>query len=80
MDVHRAALHDVKAGCRIALVKQVFAPFQRLDQRGLRNRLQIHHGQAGEKLATAQRIDDGQFFEFGERGGHDKIQAVPRQK
>ena len=64
MDVHRAALHHVKSARRIAFVKKIIVLFQRLDDRDRRDVFQIRRRQTGEKLATSQRVDDGDLFQF----------------
>ena len=61
---------------RIAFVKKIFALLQRFHDRDFRDVFQIRRRQAGEKLAAPQRVDDGDFFEFGDGCGHDSIQAV----
>ena len=52
MDVHRAALDDVKPMRRIAFVEKIIILLQRLDDRDVRDVFQIRQRQPGEKLAT----------------------------
>ena len=80
MNVHSAALHDVKSVGGVAFVEKIIAFSQRLQNGDFGNRFQIRLGQAGEKLAAPQRVNDGDSFEFSQRNGHGSIQSISRQK
>jgi hypothetical protein len=54
MDVHRAALDDVKSRGYVAFMKEVIALFQRFDHRDFGNFFQVRLRQPGEKLTVSQ--------------------------
>ena len=62
MNVHRPALDDVKSLRRIAFTKKILISGERLDGGDGRKLAEIRLRQAGEKLATAQRVDDGEVL------------------
>jgi hypothetical protein len=65
MHIHRAALDHIKSARRIAFVKKVVTLFQRFHYGHIGDVYQVGRRQAGEKLAAAQRVDDGSCFEIG---------------
>src|SRR5215472_16166355 len=64
MNVHRAALDDVKAAGRVPFVKQVVPFLQRFDDSASGYFLEVRSGDAGEKLATAQSIYESSLSEL----------------
>src|SRR6266540_4595273 len=66
VDVDRAALDDVKAVRRVAFAKEILSLFQRLEHRDSGDVFQVGQRQSREQLATAKRVDESDFFEFGE--------------
>jgi hypothetical protein len=70
MDVHGAALNHVKSVGTIALMKQVIILLQGLEHRDGGDVFEIRLSEAGEELATAQRIDKGNLLELRKSGRH----------